>query len=176
MSHVTCHVSHVTCHIPPPKKNFSPMIRIGREIQCLPYAGFFPFHVLLSLCVPLLSLLPMSRPMPMLIYLYLYFLPIPSHPPSLHFYPFPAPPNFFLLLPPTLPPASPCPPMAVYEDSPLQAELCQAGRAECEEDLLGPHHGAVSHLGEAGREEREFTKVRKFRKVRKVITAGREGM
>ena len=26
---------------PPLKKNIGPMIRIGREIQCLPYAGFF---------------------------------------------------------------------------------------------------------------------------------------
>ena len=25
----------------PPKKNIGPMIRIGREIHCLPYAGFF---------------------------------------------------------------------------------------------------------------------------------------
>ena len=25
----------------PPKKNIGPMIRIGREIQCLLYAGFF---------------------------------------------------------------------------------------------------------------------------------------
>ena len=25
----------------PPQKNIGPMIRIGREIQCLPYAGFF---------------------------------------------------------------------------------------------------------------------------------------
>ena len=55
MTHVTCHVSRVTCHVShviffifkkkkftiPPKKIISPMIRIGREIQCLPYAGFF---------------------------------------------------------------------------------------------------------------------------------------
>ena len=27
---------------PPPKKNIGAMIRIGREIQCLPYAVFFP--------------------------------------------------------------------------------------------------------------------------------------
>ena len=27
--------------IPPLKKNIGPLIRIGREIQCLPYAGFF---------------------------------------------------------------------------------------------------------------------------------------
>ena len=46
VSLVTCHMSHVMCHIfffftIPPKKNIGPMIRIGREIQCLPYAGFF---------------------------------------------------------------------------------------------------------------------------------------
>ena len=55
VSRVTCHVSHVTCHVShffyfyfylfflpsPPQKNIGPMIRIGREIQCLPYAGFF---------------------------------------------------------------------------------------------------------------------------------------
>ena len=51
VSHVTCHLSHVTCHvsyvilylffyIPPSKNNRGPMIRIGRESQCLPYAGF----------------------------------------------------------------------------------------------------------------------------------------
>ena len=52
VSRVTCHVSHVTCHVshvffliyffyhPPPKKIIGPMIRIGREIQCLPYAEF----------------------------------------------------------------------------------------------------------------------------------------
>ena len=51
MSRVTCHMSHVTCHIfflffsffflpSPPKINIGPMICIGREIQCLPYAGF----------------------------------------------------------------------------------------------------------------------------------------
>ena len=54
VSHVTCHVSRVTCHMshvffssfflffyPPFPPNIGPMSRIGREIQCLPYAGFF---------------------------------------------------------------------------------------------------------------------------------------
>ena len=52
VSRVTCHVSHVKCHVShvfylfiyfppsPPKKYIGPMIRIGREIQCLPYAVF----------------------------------------------------------------------------------------------------------------------------------------
>ena len=45
---VMCHLSRVTCHFfsffflpSTPQKNIGPMIRIGREIQCLPYAGFF---------------------------------------------------------------------------------------------------------------------------------------
>ena len=33
--------------IPPPKKNIGPMIRIGREIHFLPYAGFL--HMFLNL-------------------------------------------------------------------------------------------------------------------------------
>ena len=56
MSRVTCHVSHVTCQMshvtshnffkqkflhPPKKLYIGPMIRIGREIQSLPYAGIF---------------------------------------------------------------------------------------------------------------------------------------
>ena len=54
MSHVTCQMSRVTCHVShvfffkfffflpsTPQKNIGPMIRIGREIQCLPCAGFF---------------------------------------------------------------------------------------------------------------------------------------
>ena len=51
MWHVTCDTWHTTRFFslfflllflpsPPPKKNVGPMIRIGREIQCLPYAGF----------------------------------------------------------------------------------------------------------------------------------------
>ena len=45
MSGVTYHVSRVTCHIFLfclfNNKNIGASIRIGREIQCLPYAGFF---------------------------------------------------------------------------------------------------------------------------------------
>ena len=48
VSRVTCRMSHVIFYFlfyffdhPPPKKNIRRMIRIGREIQCLPYAGFF---------------------------------------------------------------------------------------------------------------------------------------
>ena len=51
MSHVTYHMSRVSCNlfkffylfiftISAPNKIIRPMIRIGREIQCLPYAGF----------------------------------------------------------------------------------------------------------------------------------------
>ena len=53
VSRVTCHMSHVTCifliflififFYHSTKKYIGPMIRIGREIQCLPYAGFFFF-------------------------------------------------------------------------------------------------------------------------------------
>ena len=71
VSCVTCHVSHVTCQMADfflfidffltkqkkkkekrkekkeekkKKKKAGPMIRIGREIQCLPYAGFLMSH------------------------------------------------------------------------------------------------------------------------------------
>jgi hypothetical protein len=49
----SCHISHP----PPPKQNnvtllfqnsFEPDIRIGREIQCLPYAGFFIYFFLVG--------------------------------------------------------------------------------------------------------------------------------
>ena len=78
MSRVTCHVSHVTCHIffyfifyffftIPPQKNIGPMIRIGREIQCLPYAGF---SFLFSRAVTVRSawLLPATQKLRKLIY------------------------------------------------------------------------------------------------------------
>ena len=39
------------------------------------------------------------------------------------------------------------PPLEVDEHGVVEAELGEAVRAEGEEDLLGPHHAAVSHLG-----------------------------
>ena len=39
------------------------------------------------------------------------------------------------------------PPLMVYEACAVQAELGEPVRTEGEEDLLGPHHAAVSHLG-----------------------------
>ena len=91
VSRVMCHVSRVTCHMsfffkflnfffiyffftmPPPKKNIGSMIRIGREIQCLPYAGFFLCFIGLSVFIFFFFFLLLF------LWVYLFFLVCLAH-------------------------------------------------------------------------------------------------